>query len=245
MVKKGFVYLIGAGPGDPGLLTLAGADALRQATVVVHDALVSQAILEMANPAAPRHDVGKRSGESKVTQDEINALLSALAREGHVVARVKGGDPFVFGRGGEEAHALQEAGVPFRVIPGVTSAIAVPAAAGIPVTHRGVAATLGIVTAHRMDGADAPDWCALARMDTIVVLMGAELLGQVAERLMREGLKLETPVACIQSGTLPEQTQVIGTLANISEVVQAAGLGSPMVTVIGAVVALREQMGYT
>src|SRR5712692_9544870 len=153
----GGVVLIGAGPGDPGLLTIAGAEALRLATAVVHDALVSEAVLAQAGPHVPRYDVGKRAGQHAVTQDEINALLVSLARAGHTVARLKGGDPYVFGRGGEEGEALAQAGIPFRVIPGVSSAIAVPALAGIPITYRGLAASVGIVTAHRMDGAGAPD----------------------------------------------------------------------------------------
>ncbi len=241
---KGFVTLIGAGPGDPGLLTVAGAAAIQKATAVVHDALVSEAILAQACPNAERYDVGKRAGQYNTSQDEINHLLIALARADQVVARLKGGDPFVFGRGGEEAEALKQAGIPFRIIPGVTSVVAVPAAAGIPITHRGLAASVGIVTAHRMDGADAPDWDALARLDTVVVLMGAERLSSIAQRLIEAGRSLQTPVACIQSGTLPQQREVIGTLADIAERTQAAELGSPLIIIVGNVVRVREQIGY-
>ncbi len=241
---KGFVYLVGAGPGDPGLLTVAGAAAIREASAIVFDALVSDAILQQARPEAQCYNVGKRAEHHSATQEEINALLITLARADHIVARIKGGDPFVFGRGAEEAEELKRAEIPFRVIPGVTSAIAVPAAAGIPVTHRGLSASVAIVTAHRMDGADAPNWNALARMDTVVVLMGAERLASVAERLIAEGRAALTPVCCIQSGTLPEQRQVVGTLADIAEKVHAAALDSPLITVIGNVVQVREQIGY-
>jgi uroporphyrin-III C-methyltransferase len=237
------VYLIGAGPGDPGLLTLAGAGALENATAVVHDALVSPQILARAPSNAEIYDVGKRAGHQRATQEEINALLVTLAQRGHEVARLKGGDPFVFGRGGEEAQALRKAGIPYRVIPGVSSALAVPAAAGIPVTQRGVAASLGIVAAHRMDGADEPDWDALARMDTVVVMMGAERVARIAERLILAGRDTSTLAACIQSGTLPEQLQVFGTLADIGEKVRAAELGSPLVMVVGNVVGMAEQLG--
>jgi uroporphyrinogen III methyltransferase/synthase len=239
------VYLIGAGPGDPGLLTLAGADALRNATAVVHDALIGTEILKMARSDAKVYDVGKRAGQHKATQEEINALLIQLAHEGHTVARLKGGDPFVFGRGGEEAQALKEAGIPFRVIPGVTSAIAVPAAAGIPVTQRGIASSVAIITAHRIDDAAEPDWHALARIDTVVILMGAERVAVIAARLMQAGRDAATPAACIQSGTLPEQQQVVGTLSNIADLVQAARLGSPLVMVVGRVVDMRSILTMT
>lgn len=239
----GGVALIGAGPGDPGLLTIAGANALHLATAIVHDALVSEAVLAQAGPHVPRYDVGKRAGHHAVTQDEINVLLVSLARAGHTVARLKGGDPYVFGRGGEEGEALAQAGIPFRVIPGVSSAIAVPALAGIPITYRGLAASVGIVTAHRMDGAGAPDWDALAKMHTLIVLMGAERVAELAQRLVAAGRNLQTPIACIQSGTLPEQREVIATLADVAERVQAAGLGSPMTIVVGEVVRVRDRMG--
>lgn len=241
---SGFVYLVGAGPGDPGLLTVAGAAAIRKATAIVHDALVGDGILAQARSDAKRYDVGKRAGRHNLTQDEINMLLIELAREEQTVVRLKGGDPFLFGRGAEEAAALARVGIPFRVIPGVTSAIAVPASAGIPVTHRGVAASLGIVTAHREDGAGSPDWHALAQLDTVVVLMGAERLDLISQNLIRAGRSADTPVACIQSGTLDQQRQVIATLGNMVERVQGAGLGAPMIVIVGNVVNVREQLAF-
>jgi uroporphyrin-III C-methyltransferase len=238
------VYLIGAGPGDPGLLTLAGAEALRNASAVVHDALVGAEILKLARPDAEFYDVGKRAGWHKATQAEINSLLIELAAKGHTVARLKGGDPFVFGRGGDEIEALHKAGIPFRVIPGVSSALAVPAAAGIPVTQRGLAASVAIVTAHRMDDAAGPDWQALVRVDTLVILMGAGRVSAIAEGLVRAGRDVQTPAAAIQSGTLPDQRQVVGTLETIGERVRTAGLSSPLVLVVGKVVQMRSVLGF-
>ncbi len=236
--------MIGAGPGDPELMTVAGTEALRRASVVVHDALVGPEILKMVPAGAQLYDVGKRAGHQNATQEQINALLIELAQAGHTVARLKGGDPFVFGRGGEEADALHKAGIPFRVIPGVTSAFAVPAAAGIPVTQRGMATSVAIVTAHRMDGGGAPDWGALVRIDTVVVLMGGGQVATIAEGLMQAGRSPQTPAACIQAGTLPEQRQVVGTLENIAEQMTEAGLGSPLIMVIGNVVGMRRNLGF-
>lgn len=241
---SGCVYLIGAGPGDPGLLTLAGAAAIREATAIVHDALVGEGILNLARSEAIRYDVGKRAQQQHIQQEDINQLLISLGQAGQVVARVKGGDPFVFGRGAEEAAALATAAVPFRIIPGVSSAIAVPAAAGIPVTYRGLAASVAIVAAHRMDGADAPNWDAIVKLDTVVLLMSATHLAQAAERMVKAGRAAHTPVACIQSGTLPEQREVIGDLSDIAARVAAANLGTPLITIIGEVVRVRAQLGF-
>jgi uroporphyrin-III C-methyltransferase len=193
------VYLVGAGPGDPGLLTVRAAELLRRAAVVVHDRLAEPSLLDLAPAAALRIDVGKRPG-FPVDQGEINQLLIDHAAAGAVVVRLKGGDPFVFGRGGEEAQALLGAGVPFEVVPGITSAVAVPAYAGIPLTHRGLSTSFTVVTGHSRHAVDfETDWDALARAaSTIVVLMGVAHRGEIASRLMAAGLAAATPVAAIR-----------------------------------------------
>src|SRR6516165_3224498 len=201
------VALVGAGPGDPGLLTVRGAELLRRADVVLYDSLAETSLLALAPPAAERVFVGKRPG-APMPQDEIDALLVAHARAGRRVVRLKGGDPFVFGRGGEEAAALAAAGIPFEVVPGVTSALAAPAYAGIPVTHRGVASHVTVVTGHEdpAKGRADVDWERLAGVGgTLVVLMGAGRVGVIAERLLAGGLPAGTPVAAVQHGTRPEQ----------------------------------------
>ena len=232
---SGRVYLMGAGPGDPGLITVKGLEVLRSADVVVYDRLVSPALVAEAPAEAER--------VVRTDQGEVNALLIERARRGLRVVRLKGGDPFVFGRGGEECQALADAGVPFQVIPGVTSATAVPAAAGIPVTHRGIASAFAVVTGHECEGRPDVDWEALARVPTLVVLMGLTALPEIIARLRAQGAGADTPVAVIASGTLPEQQVVSGTLDDISDVVAAAGLGSPATIVIGEVV--RVGMGLT
>ena len=226
------VYLVGAGPGDPGLLTVRGAEVLGRADVVVVDRLVAPAVLERLPPTAERIAVGKAPGRAESTQDEINALLIEHGRAGREVVRLKGGDPFVFGRGGEEAAALAAAGIPFEVVPGVTSALAAPAYAGIPVTHRGVASHVTVVTGHEDPGkgrADV-DWERLAGVGgTLVVLMGAGRVGVIAERLLAGGLPAGTPVAAVQHGTRPEQITHRTTLGTIGGVPIAA----PAAIVIG------------
>lgn len=239
----GFVTLVGAGPGDPDLLTVGGLTALRSAEVVVHDALLSPRLLDHCPPGAERIDAGKRAGAHFMSQDEINALLVARASEGKRVVRLKGGDPFVFGRGGEEALALRAAGIPFAVIPGVTSAVAVPAYAGIPVTHRGLARSFAVVSGAESN-ADAHDWAALARLDTLVVLMGAAGLADIAARLIASGGDPRTPAAAIANGTLPSQAKVVADLATIAEAVAAAGLPTPLLTVIGDVVSLAPELAW-
>lgn len=243
---RGRVTLVGAGPGDPGLITLRGVEALREAEVVVYDYLASPELLQHAPEAAERIYVGKRAGCHAMAQGEINALLVRLGQEGKRVVRLKGGDPFLFGRGGEEAEALAAAGVPFEVVPGVTSAIAVPAYAGIPVTHRGVASSLAIVTGHEdpRKRESAIDWEGLARIDTIVFLMGVANLAQIAAELAAHGRPEDTPAAVIQWGTLGMQRTVTGTLADIAARVREAGLTSPAVTVVGGVVHLRERLRW-
>jgi uroporphyrin-III C-methyltransferase/precorrin-2 dehydrogenase/sirohydrochlorin ferrochelatase len=234
--ETGAVYLVGAGPGDPGLITAKGLELLRSAEVVVYDRLVSPALVAEAPASAERVFVGKRPHDSGTRQQDINALLVDRARRGRRVVRLKGGDPFVFGRGAEECEALRAAGVPFQVIPGVTSATAVPAAAGIPVTHRGVASAFAVVAGHECDGRSDLDWEALARVPTLVVLMGLSALPEVAARLRAHGAAADTPAAVIASGTLPEQRTVVGRLDDIADLVAAAGLEPPATVVIGEVV---------
>ncbi|HUZ43294.1 MAG TPA: uroporphyrinogen-III C-methyltransferase [Acidimicrobiales bacterium] len=230
------VYLVGAGPGDPGLLTRRGAEVLGRADVVVYDRLAEPALLELAPPTAERIDVGKRPGAA-VDQGSINALLVERGAAGLTVVRLKGGDPFVFGRGGEEALALAGAGVAFEVVPGVSAALAAPAYAGIPVTHRGTAASFTVVTGHsRHDPDPEPEWELLARAGgTIVVLMGVAHRDRIAARLMDGGLPGGTPVAAVQWGTHLHQLTVRTTLAGLG----AAEMDSPAVIVIGAVAALE------
>ncbi|HZQ27651.1 MAG TPA: uroporphyrinogen-III C-methyltransferase [Acidimicrobiales bacterium] len=229
------VYLVGAGPGDPGLLTVRGAEVLARADVVVHDRLAESSLLDRAPASAERIDVGKRPG-GPVHQDEINDLLVERGRAGQEVVRLKGGDPFVFGRGGEEAQALLDAGVPFEVVPGITSAVAAPAYAGVPVTHRGRAASFTVITGHsRHEPERDTNWEALARSgDTIVVLMGVAHRADIAKRLMDGGLAASTPVVAVHWGTRPEQRTVRTTLGALADV----ELDPPATIVIGQVAGL-------
>jgi uroporphyrinogen III methyltransferase/synthase len=228
------VYLVGAGPGDPGLITVRGAEVLSRADVVVHDRLSDAELLELAPETAERIDVGKRPG-APVDQAAINALLVDRGRRGLEVVRLKGGDPFVFGRGGEEAAALQAAGVPFEVVPGVTAAVAVPAYAGVPVTHRGLAASFTVVTGHRQDPGRGVDWAALARTGgTLVILMGVAHRAEIAEQLLGAGCSPDTPVVAVCRGTRPEQRSVRTTLAGLAHV----ALEPPATVVVGAVAGL-------
>lgn len=250
MSKIGMVYLVGAGPGDPGLLTIRGRERLAQADVVLHDRLIGKHLLEMTRRDAEVIDVGKSAGRHKLSQDEINALLVEKAQAGLEVARLKGGDPFVFGRGGEEAQALVEAGVPFEVVPGITSPVAVPAYAGIPVTHRNMASNFAVVTGHRQRGGESAsdglglDWEALARMDTLIVLMGVGNLPVIARELLTAGRAPETPAALTRWGTTPRQQVVTGTLGTITERVRQVGLRPPAVLVVGDVVGLRDDLRW-
>ncbi|MGH9135663.1 MAG: uroporphyrinogen-III C-methyltransferase [Acidimicrobiales bacterium] len=229
------VYLVGAGPGDPDLLTVRAARLLAGADVVVHDALVGDGVLALINPDAEIIDVGKRPGRP-VPQELISTLLVTLAASRRRVVRLKGGDPFVFGRGGEEAQALLEAGVPFEVVPGVTSAVAAPAAAGVPVTHRGVSAAVTVVTGHRRTGEEDVDWRSLARVGgTIVVLMGVSQRGHIASELIAGGLAPHTPVAAVRSATTQDQVTVRCRLDELA----ANAVDSPAVIVIGPVAAFE------
>jgi len=240
--ESGAVYLVGAGPGDPGLITAKGLEILRSADVVVYDRLVAPSLLAEAPPGAERVFVGKRphSSGADLAQSEINALLVERARRGLTVVRLKGGDPFVFGRGAEECEALRAAGVRFRVVPGVTSAIAVPAAAGIPVTHRRLASAFAVVTGHECEGVSNLDWQSLARVPTLVVLMGLSALPEITARLLEHGADPDTPAAVIASGTLPDQRVVVATLATLAARVAEEGLEPPATVVVGEVVRVRE-----
>jgi uroporphyrinogen III methyltransferase / synthase len=245
------VHLVGAGPGDPGLLTVRGRELLERCDAVVYDALANPALLEHARAAgrAPElHDVGKRGGSTEsARQEEINALLVRLARAGKRVVRLKGGDPFVFGRGSEEAEALAAAGVPFEIVPGVTAGIAAPAYAGIPVTHRGVATSVTLVTGSEDPAKDATqvDWSALARAGgTIVLYMGVRTLSRIADALTAGGMSGDTPAAAVQWGTWPHQRTVVATLATLAEVAAHEGITAPVITVVGPAVALRERIAW-
>ena len=230
------VYLVGAGPGDPGLITVKGAALLARAEVVVFDRLSVESLLDLAPASAERISVGKTPGHPSIAQEDINALLVERGKAGQTVVRLKGGDPFVFARGGEEAVALSDAGVDFEVVPGITSAVAVPAYAGVPVTHRGLSTSFTVVTGHEDPwAATETDWDAVARVGgTIVVLMGVATRAAIADRLMRAGLAPSTPVASVQWGTRPEQRTVRTTLGGLAD----APLESPSTIVIGAVAAL-------
>jgi uroporphyrin-III C-methyltransferase len=241
----GKVYLVGAGPGDPGLMTIKGKTLLEHADVVVYDALVSPPILEMINPHAERIDAGKRRGRHSKLQDETNQLLIEKAQTHAVVVRLKGGDPFVFGRGGEEMEALIRAGISVEVIPGVTSGIAAPAYAGIPVTHRDYSSSVTFVTGHEVAGKYRPqiNWKAIAQgSETIVIYMGVHNLPNILPELLAGGLLPETPIALIRWGTHPEQSQLIGTLETIVEQIEESQFEAPAIAVIGRVVDLHSSL---
>lgn len=243
----GTVYLVGGGPGDPGLLTRKAARLLRKADVVIHDALVGQGVLDLVRTGAELIDVGKRCGGRRTSQDRINALLIEAAGRARCVVRLKGGDPFVFGRGGEEADALVEAGVPFEVVPGVTAAVGVSAYAGIPLTHRDLASSVTFVTGHERphEGVDRVDWHALARVaGTLVVYMGVGSLQRTADRLIQGGRDADTPAAIVEWGTHARQRTVSGTLATISADAEAAGIAAPALVIVGEVAAMRERLAW-
>ena len=246
-VKQGKVYLIGAGPGDPGLMTLKGKDILSEADVIIYDYLANKLFLEYAKPQAELIYVGKKGGDHTMGQAEINRLIVEKSKSGNSVARLKGGDPFIFGRGGEEAQELVADGVPFEVVPGITSAISVPAYAGIPLTHRDHTATVAFVTGHEdplKEGSNI-QWDKLSTgVGTIVFLMGVGNLKKIAENLMRHGRSPDTPVAVIRRGTVPEQKTVSGNLKNISARVENAGLRPPAIIVVGDVVGLRDELNW-
>ena len=244
---NGKVYLVGAGPGDPELITLKGLECIKNADVIIYDYLASPSLLKHAREHAEIIYVGKKGGDHTLSQDRINALIAEKAQKGFTVTRLKGGDPFIFGRGGEEAEVLIDARIPFEIIPGVTSAIAAPAYAGIPLTHRKFTSTIAFVTGHE-DPAKAEsniDWAALAKgIGTLVFLMGVKNLPHITDRLMHHGMSPDTPVALVRWGTTPKQTTVSGTLDTIVERTKAAGLKPPAIIVVGHVVKLREKMRW-
>ncbi|BAY98538.1 uroporphyrin-III C-methyltransferase [Tolypothrix tenuis PCC 7101] len=239
----GKVYLVGAGPGDPGLMTLKGKGLLECADVVIYDALVSPAILEMINPQAEKINAGKRMGRHSLLQDVTTQLLIEKAQDNAIVVRLKGGDPFIFGRGGEEMAELVAAGIDVEVVPGITSGIAAPAYAGIPLTHRLYSSSVTFVTGHESVGKYRPavNWSAIAHgSETIVIYMGIHNLPYIIEQLTGAGLSLETPIALVRWGTRPEQEELIGTIATIIEQVEKTGFEAPAIAVIGSVVNLHD-----
>jgi len=243
-MRLGTVYLVGAGPGDPGLLTVRGLELLRRAHIIVFDQLVNPVLLEEASAGAVRIFAGKQAGRHCIAQSEINQLLIDHARLGYEVVRLKGGDPFVFGRGGEEAEALAEAGIPFEIVPGVSSAVAVPAYAGIPLTHRNYSSSFAVVTGHKAQKQQAPAELAklAAVVDTVVILMGLTNLAQIASELLAHGLAPETSIAVISRGTTDEQETITGTVADIVD--KAACIESPAIIVIGRVVELQQRLNW-
>jgi len=246
-MRVGRVALVGAGPGDPGLLTIRGRKLLRRAEVIVYDRLVDPRLLDLASADTLRFFAGKARGVHTLSQEDINTLLIAHARRGRRVVRLKGGDPFVFGRGGEEALALADAGIPFEVVPGVSAAVAVPAYAGIPVTHRGVASSFAVVTGHEdtTKGTPAVDWARLATaVDTLVILMGLTSLPRIAQTLIAHGRRPETPVALVRHGTTRAQETIVGTLGDIATRVADAGFTPPVLAIVGDVVGLRGRLDW-
>jgi len=251
---QGKVYLVGAGPGDPKLITLRGAELIAQADVIINDRLANPRLLKLARADAEIVYAGKAAREHALTQGEITGLIIDRARQGKAVVRLKGGDPFVFGRGGEEAEALREAGIKFEVVPGVSSAIAAPAYAGIPVSHRGLASSFAVVTGHEADTSTGSGsstepgrirWDKLATgVDTLVFLMGVERLAEIVQALVKNGRPAHTPVALVQWGTHSSQRTVVGTLADIVDRVREAGLTAPAVTIVGDVVRMRETISW-
>lgn len=245
-MAHGKVFLVGAGPGDAALLTVRAVEVLRAADVVIYDRLVNKAILELAPKKAEKIYAGKRAGKHVLPQEKINELLVKMALDGKRVVRLKGGDPFLFGRGGEEAEALAEKHVDFEVVPGVTSAIAAPAYAGIPLTHRDYASSVAIVTGHQAGNtAKIIEWSKLASaVDTIVILMGVEPLESTAAKLMEAGLDPDTSAAIIEQGTSKKQRRLIGKLGTIAKEAKERNVKAPAVIVIGKVATLGEKLSW-
>ncbi|NET50886.1 MAG: uroporphyrinogen-III C-methyltransferase [Merismopedia sp. SIO2A8] len=241
----GKVYLVGAGPGDPGLMTLKGKTLLEHADVVLYDALVSPQIVAMINPRAEKIHAGKRRGRHSMPQADTTQLLIEKARSHAIVVRLKGGDPFVFGRGGEEMEDLVAAGIPVETVPGITSGIAAPAYAGIPLTHRNHSSSVIFVTGHESSGKYRPkvNWNAIAHAaETIVIYMGVHNLSHIVEQLTQAGRSIGTPIALVRWGTRPDQEELIGTLNTITEQVEAIGFEAPAIAVIGNVVNLHDTL---
>ncbi|MGH7969116.1 MAG: uroporphyrinogen-III C-methyltransferase, partial [Limisphaerales bacterium] len=247
MTGKGMVYLVGAGPGDAGLLTVRGAELLARADVVVYDALVNPDLLRLAPKSAEIIYGGKRAKDHSLSQAELNQLLVSKAREGKTVVRLKGGDPYVFGRGGEEAEQLADADLAFEVVPGVSSFVAVPNYAGVPLTHRDFCSRLTLITGHEDPAKESStiDWKQVAQTPgTKVIMMGTDRIGQIAETLIGHGMEPGTPVAMVRWGTTGHQKSIEGTLANIAQVAQSTKIGPPTVAVIGDVVRLRPKLNW-
>jgi uroporphyrin-III C-methyltransferase len=239
----GKVYLVGSGPGDPELLTIKAKRLIENSEVILYDQLPGKDIIKMLPDSAERIDVGKYAGYHKLSQWQINELLVKRAKEGKIVIRLKGGDPYLFGRGGEEAQALAEEGIEVEIVPGVTSAIAVPAYAGIPVTHRDYASMVTFITGHEdpTKGETALDWELLAKFEgTLVILMGISMLANNVKELLRHGKSIDTPVAVIEKGTRPDQRVTVGTLADIVGLCKQRKVRAPAITVIGDVVKLHN-----
>jgi uroporphyrinogen III methyltransferase/synthase len=242
----GKVFLVGAGPGDPGLITVKGLECIRIADVLIYDFLATPELLKHARKDAQVIYVGKKGGDHTLSQDGINSLIVQKAKEGFTVTRLKGGDPFVFGRGGEEAEVLVENGIAFEIVPGVTSAISAPAYAGIPLTHRDFTATVAFVTGHEdpEKAGSNIDWAALAKIGTLVFLMGVKNLPQITKNLMEQGKNPATPAALVRWGTKPEQQTLVGTLENIAQKAADQGLKPPAIFIVGEVVGLREKLNW-
>lgn len=243
--QPGTVYLVGAGPGDPELLTLRALRLMMEADAVVYDALIGPDILKLVAEGAERHYVGKKRAEHALPQEDIGALLVSLARQGKKVIRLKGGDPFIFGRGGEEAEALVAARVPFEVVPGITAAAGVGAYSGIPLTHRSFAQSVVFTSAYLKDGDLDVDWAGLTRPNqTVVFYMGLSRLVELCAELVAHGLPPTTPAAAVRHGTLPDQEVVTADLATLPEAVTAAGLTPPAIIIVGEVVSLQARFGW-
>jgi uroporphyrin-III C-methyltransferase len=242
----GKVYLVGSGPGDPELLTIKAKRLIESADVILYDQLPGEAILKMLPVSAEKIDVGKYAGNHKLSQWQINELLVKRAKEGKIVVRLKGGDPYLFGRGGEEAQTLAQEGIEVEIVPGITSAIAVPAYAGIPITHRDYASMVTFITGHEDPEKEdtALDWELLARFKgTLVILMGVSMLPRNVKELVKHGKSIDTPVAVIERGTRPDQRVTIGTLADIVGLCKQRNVKAPAITVIGDVVKLHHELG--
>ncbi len=245
--RRGKVYLVGAGPGDPKLITIRGAELIAKGDVIVNDRLANPKLLKLARTDAEIIYVGKASRDHTLPQEEIIRTIIELANQGKTIVRLKGGDPFVFGRGGEEAEALAQAGIEYEIVPGISSSIAAAAYAGIPVTHRNVSTSLGIVTGHEAAGKADSDikWDKISTgLDTLVFLMGVENLANIVRELIDNGRPANTPVAVVQWGTHPAQRTVTGTLADIVDVVQRCGITAPAITIVGEVVNLRQTIAW-
>ncbi|ETT49618.1 MULTISPECIES: uroporphyrinogen-III C-methyltransferase [Paenibacillus] len=243
-MKPGCVAIVGAGPGDPELITIKAMRRIQEADVILYDRLVNEELLNYAKAGVVVIYCGKSPGQHSMSQEKINGLLIQYASEGHRVVRLKGGDPFVFGRGGEEALAVVQAGIPYEVIPGITSAIGVAASAGIPLTHRGIAASFAVVTGSRCPEHVAPiQWNRLAHsVDTLVIYMGVSQLSHIREQLLIHGKDAQTPIALIENGTFACQRTVTGTLENIDKLAVATKIKNPALIIVGEVVKVREQL---